>query len=178
MRDFSDEATTRVVRLSPCGMVTLRGDLGDPAFAAALAPVGITVPACREVADAPAGRVIWMSPDELLIQCAAGDDVALARRVSEALSGLHHLAVAVGDARARFAVAGNGARVALAKLCPVDLARFGPGEVRRTRLAQVAAAFWMTGEEEFELVCFRSVGDYVETALTTSARHTEGLALP
>ena len=178
MRDFSDDTAARVARLPACGMVTLRGDLGDPGFAEALAAEGLTVPTRRAVADAAAGRVIWMSPDELLIQCAAGDDAALARRLDAALGDQRHLAVAVGDARARFEIAGPGAHVALAKLCPVDLARFAPGEVRRTRLAQVAAAFWMTGEAAFELVCFRSVADYVETALATSARHTEGLTLP
>jgi len=178
MRDFTDATTTRVARLPACGMVTLRGDLGDADIAAALEGAGVTVPACRQVLDAPAGRVIWMSPDELLIQCDSGADRALADRLSTALAGRHHLAAVVGDARARFEIEGAGARIALAKLCPVDMARFGPGVVRRTRLAQVAAAFWMTGEERFELVCFRSVADYVETALTTSARHTGDVALP
>ena len=48
-------------------------------------------------------------------------------------------------------------------------AGFGPGEIRRTRLGQVAAAFWLTGEDAFELVCFRSVGGFVHDWLNTAA---------
>jgi hypothetical protein len=63
-----------------------------------------------------------------------------------ALAGKHHLVADVSDARAVFTITGDGAREVLAKCCPVDVAPgvFGPGEVRRTRAAQVAAAVWMS----------------------------------
>ncbi len=54
----------------------------------------------------------------------------------------HHLAADVSDARAVFRIEGAKADQVLAKLCPVDLATLEPGELRRTRAAQVAAAFW------------------------------------
>ena len=46
------------------------------------------------------------------------------------------------------------------KLAPVDLANIAPGEIRRTRVAQVAAAFWKDADG-FTLVSFRSVAGYV-----------------
>ena len=42
--------------------------------------------------------------------------------------------------------------------------------IRRTRIAQVAGAFWRSGPEEFTLVTFRSVAAYVMALLETSAR--------
>jgi sarcosine oxidase subunit gamma len=59
----------------------------------------------------------------------------------------------------------------MAKLCPVDLApgSFGPGQIRRTRLAQVPAALWMDSDDSFRIVCFRSVAQYVFDVLRTAA---------
>ncbi len=55
------------------------------------------------------------------------------------------------------------------KLSPTDLAALEPGELRRTRLAQVAAAFWAE-EGGFRLVAFRSVAAYVMGLLAHSAQ--------
>jgi sarcosine oxidase subunit gamma len=46
---------------------------------------------------------------------------------------------------------------------------FPAGEIRRTRLAQIAAAFWMPQEGTVELVCFRSVAQYAFDLLTQAA---------
>jgi sarcosine oxidase subunit gamma len=80
--------------------------------------------------------------------------------------------VEVSDARAVFDVIGPHVREVLAKLAPVDLAPgvFEPGEMRRTRLAQVAAAFWMTGPDSFRVIAFQSVAQYVEDLLKTAAK--------
>ena len=67
-----------------------------------------------------------------------------------------------------FRVSGPGAREVIAKVMPVDMAAFGAGEIRRSRLAQVAAAIWMDGEA-VEIVCFRSVAQYVFDVLKVSA---------
>ena len=67
-----------------------------------------------------------------------------------------------------FRVEGAKAGQVLAKLCPADLAAMAPGELRRTRAAQVAAAFW-ADEAGYTLVAFRSVGAYVMGLLTHSA---------
>ena len=76
------------------------------------------------------------------------------------------------NARAMVRLSGKGAREVLAKLSPVDLApgSFGPGDFRRTRVAQVAAAFWMEADESFRIVCFRSVAEYLFGVLKVAAQ--------
>lgn len=154
------------------GMVTLRGDLADDKVKAAVkAAVGLAVPGQRQVKLGKKGGVAWMSPDELMLMVDYHAAPGIVARLEAALEGTHHLVVNVSDARAVFAIEGAGAREVLAKGAPVDLSpgAFGPGEIRRTRLGQVAAAFWMTGEDSFELVCFRSVAGFVFDWLATAA---------
>lgn len=156
--------TTTVSRREGLGMVTLRADLADPRLAAALAATtGLAPPGPRRIVGDATSAVAWMSPDELLL---LGPAAATADRLSRLAGGLgaaHHLAVDVSDARAVFRIAGPGARETLAKGVPVDLApeAFGPGDFRRTRIGQVAAAIWSTEPEVFELACFRSVAEFV-----------------
>jgi sarcosine oxidase subunit gamma len=52
----------------------------------------------------------------------------------------------------------------------VDFATLEPNELRRTRAAQVAAAFWKD-EAGYTLVCFRSVASYMMGLLTHSAQN-------
>ena len=82
------------------------------------------------------------------------------------------MAVNVSDARAVFLIEGQGAREVLAKGAPVDLSpeAFGVDDLRRSRIGQLAAAFWMTEDEVFELVCFRSVGAFMFDWLSNAAR--------
>ena len=168
---MSDPVT--VTRAEPVGMITLRADLDAEETAAAVkSAVGLVPPKPREIKIGKQGTVAWMSPDELLLICnheKAADTVA---KLEKSLDGRHHLAVDVSDARALFRIEGRGAREVLAKGAPVDLAPgvFEPGEIRRTRLGQVAAAFWMTGEDACELVCFRSVAGFAETWLRNAAQ--------
>lgn len=148
------------------GMVTLRGALADDALRAAATRIsGTAFPAQRRVDVNGPRRLLWMAPDEVLLvlphDAAEPACAALARELGDR----HHLCVDVSDARALFRLTGDGAREVLAKGAPVDLARgaFGVGDLRRTHLGQVAAAFWQVGEhpDVFELVCFRSVAGYV-----------------
>jgi sarcosine oxidase gamma subunit len=57
----------------------------------------------------------------------------------------------------------------LRKLSPVDFDTLEPGELRRTRTAQVAAALWQQ-DKGYTLVCFRSVATYVMGLLSHSAQ--------
>lgn len=160
-----------IKELGPTGMVTIRGDFASATFAAAVEKIcAAPIPGQRRF-----GKCLgWMSPDELIWVGGYAGAADLARRLSAELAGEHHLAVNVSDARAVFSVAGKGARELLAKGAPVDMSRqaFGPGDLRRTHIGQVAAAFWMAGEERegFTLVCFRSYGDYLFNWLSASAK--------
>ncbi len=82
------------------------------------------------------------------------------------------MAVNVSDARAVFLIEGQGAREVLAKGAPVDMSSgvFGKREIRRTRIGQLAAAFWTLDGETFEVVCFRSVGAFMFDWLSNAAQ--------
>lgn len=166
------EGAATVEDAGPVGMITLRGDLASRALAAAVMDAtGCEVPGVRRIAGRPPGAALWMSPDELLLFVPRADAPARTAALAEALAAEHHLAVDVSDARALIRVAGPGAREVLAKGAPVDLApaAFGIGDARRTRLGQVAVAFWMPEADTFELICFRSVAGFVFDWLTTAA---------
>ena len=107
----------------------------------------------------------------LLILVPYAEAGATLATLGTALAGQHHLAADVSDARALFTIRGARAREVLMKLCPVDMEALAEGEIRRTRAAQVAAAFWQSAPDEFTLVSFRSVAAYVMDLLETAARN-------
>ncbi len=153
------------------GMITVRGDLASAAMKKAVkAATGTAVPAQRRIEISGDRAAAWMSPDELLILVPYEAAQATVAALEQALAGSHHLVADVSDARAVFTIGGARAEEVLMKLCPVDVATLAPGEIRRTRAAQVAAAFWKSGEEEFTLVSFRSVAGYVMGLLETASR--------
>ncbi len=154
------------------GMVTLRGDLGDSGFAAMLkAATGCDIPDTRSSIRAGDNHVLWMSPDELMVFCPWSEASALVAGFMEQAGDAHVLALDVSDARAVFRVSGEKAWRVLAKGAPVDLApeRFAVGEVRRTRIATVAAGIVKTDETTFEVFCFRSYAAYLWNWLTVGA---------
>lgn len=164
-----------LVHIEECGlqgMITVRGDLDDRAVRAAIAKaVGVDVPAQTQTNVTNDAGLCWMSPDELLLLCPYDDVDGQITALSASLAKLHHLAADVSDARASFRLQGDGVREVLAKLCPVDLSpdSFEPGMFRRTRMAQVPAAFWLEDEQTARIICFRSVADYVFGLLKAAA---------
>ena len=69
-------------------------------------------------------------------------------KLEKALKGEHSLAVNVSDARSIFTLMGKGVREVIAKGSPADMSVEGLplGEMRRSRLGQIAVAFWLTKE--------------------------------
>ena len=161
-----------VDRFEGFGMISLRADHRDPTFKAAIEARLAPIPQTRQVTVGQRGMLAWMSPDELLAVVPRQEAASVTAALLIDLSSTHALVADVSDARAVFRLNGKGVREVLAKGAPVDLSKeaFGPGEVRRTRLGQVACAFWMSGEDQFDLICFRSVSDFVSDWLTTAAR--------
>ncbi|WP_374392158.1 sarcosine oxidase subunit gamma [Tabrizicola sp.] len=154
--------------IGPLGMITLRAKGVKALDKAIKAVTGTKVPAQRRIEVNGDRACGWMSPDEyLLIVPYAGVGEALAS-LAKSLAGEHHLAVDVSDARAVFRVEGERAAEVLAKLAPVDFDKLEPGELRRSRTAQVAAAMWRQ-DGGFTLVCFRSVARYVFDLLENAA---------
>ena len=151
-----------ITRHGARGMITLRGDLSSATLKKAVKEAtGQAIPAPGKVAGTGDGGVVWMSPDELLLMVPYDSVANTLTKVTDALAKEHALAVDVSDARAVFTVDGADAAEVLARVCPVDLHAdsFAVGDFRRTRMAQIAAAFWRH-DAGFDVVCFRSVGDY------------------
>ena len=171
---FDGFATVR--EIGPLGMISLRAKADVPGLAAAVRGVtGTDLPLQRRIAlngDKAAG---WMSPDEVLLILPYAQVTEALVGLAVALQGQHHLAVDVSDARAVFRIEGDKADQVLRKLSPVDFDRLASGELRRTRVAQVAAAFWRDGDG-FTLVCFRSVAGYVMGVLSHAALKGSELA--
>ncbi|MGH1412221.1 MAG: sarcosine oxidase subunit gamma [Pelagimonas sp.] len=168
----SFDGLVRVEELRAQGMITLRGDFADADFVAAVTQVAeVTMPGLRGAELDGKRGLLWMSPDELLMLCTYAEAPILVAKLERALVGHHSLVANVSDARACFTLQGQGLREVLAKLAPVDMSRgqFEIGDVRRTRLAQVAAAFWLRSEDVAQVVCFRSVGAYMFHLLATAS---------
>lgn len=171
MSDLSTAWGVTLEQLPRTGMITLRADLADKAVSKAVKAVsGAAMPDVNAYTGGADGQVFWMSPDELLIlrpYAAIADDIAA---LTKALANSHALVADVSDARSVFMLRGAGAREVIAKLSPIDVApaALPSGTLRRTRFGQVAGAVWCAGEDEFGLVCFRSVGAYLHDLLQVS----------
>lgn len=167
------ESRVTIRDLGPQGMITLRGDLSNAKLRAACkALTGVSVPDQGAVAGRPESGLCWMSPDEVLVLLPKGSVAEACARLSSELAGTHHLAVDVSDARAMFEVAGPFAREVIAKLAPVDMHpdSLPPGRIIRSRLGQVAAAFWVAEDGTIRVLCFRSMAGYVTRLLQASAQ--------
>ena len=149
-------------------MVTLKAELTKATCASIKKALGTPVPAARKIA----GGVAWMARDELLIMVPEGStpQVVIDRLTAEIKAPL--LAVDVSDARAVFTLKGNKSREVLAKGAPVDISPegFTLGDFRRTRLGQVAVAFWLEADDEITLVCFASLKHFMFDWLVNAAQ--------
>ena len=149
----------RIGDRGPVGQVTLRGDLQSETLRAAVkAAVGLDAPdRLRASFDGERGAV-WMSPDELLLFTAYDKAGEMVDGLEATLSGAHHMAVDVSDARAVIALSGEKVGEVLAKGAPLDLSdvAFPVGTARRTHISGIAVAFWRKADAEWEIVCLRS----------------------
>lgn len=146
------------------GMITLRGDLASEALQAAVdEAVGLKVaPALGVIADGDA-RVVWMSPDELLLFCDYAEAGAAVARIAEQMGAAHHSALNMSDARAVIRLTGPRVGEVLAKGAPCDCSDHGfpVGMARRTHLAGLAVAFWRLEEDVWEIVSLRSYAHHM-----------------
>lgn len=165
--------TIRIEDRGPVGQVTLRSDLASGTVRGAVkAAVGVEAPEPLRASFEGGKGAVWMSPDELLLLTAYDQAGELVEGLEAALSGTHHMAVDVSDARAVLAL--GGARVAevLAKGAPIDLSpdAFSVGTARRTHIGGIAVAFWRKTEEDWEIVCLRSFARHLFDWLAQTSR--------
>ncbi|MFT4716734.1 MAG: sarcosine oxidase subunit gamma [Paracoccaceae bacterium] len=169
----SFEGEVRVTDAGLRGMITLRGDLSDVKLAAAVkSAVGLAMPLARGIKEGSKGAVAWMSPDELLLLVDHDMADAVVAKLDKTLKENHFLALNVSDARSMIDVHGAGCREVIAKGAPADLSvdALPIGEIRRTRLGQLAVAFWLSDAETMHVVCFRSVGAHVYAWLCNASQ--------
>jgi len=170
---FETDGIAKIEEIGPLGMITLRGTL-DAAYLrkAATSIAGVEYPEQGKCNCVDERGIAWMSPDELLVMCPYGEVSGALEEITKTFGKQHTLAVNVSAARSVVRVSGPHAREVMAKLAPVDLAptEFTSGMFRRTRLAQVPAAFWMRDDETFQIICFRSVAQYVFDVLKVAAQ--------
>lgn len=160
----------------PTGMIALRGDLSDPAFTAPVeALAGCRVPSVWQSSGSDTRALLWMSPDELLLLMPYGDARSAAPQLQAELDRQTVFALVqdVSDMRVRLRIEGPQMREALARLTPADVSpsALPVGSLRRTRIAQVAAAIHVLSAEQAEVFCFRSVADYAFRLLSGAARN-------
>ena len=163
----------RVSALPPKCMVSLKGDVSTTSVGFAVKKAtGLDVPEAGRAVSNEETTAIWMAPDELLILCPRDGVDQVLDKITSAMGDAHFLAADVSDARVVFFLSGEDAMVreVLARLTPADMHpdSFKAGQVRRTRLSQVAGAIWMT-EDGAQVLAFRSVAGYVHDLLTNAA---------
>lgn len=162
------------------GMVTLRADLSDAKVLTALQKTcDLAPPTCRQISRSDSGiQCAWMSPDEALIITPPELCQTTLDQLATALAGQHALVADVSDARCHVQLHGPDTRLRdlLSRLAPVD---FDPtsatgglpvGYIRRSRLAQIAAAIWSPETGQFDIIAFRSVAVYLRDLLQAAAK--------
>ncbi|MCU0827367.1 MAG: sarcosine oxidase subunit gamma [Tabrizicola sp.] len=169
LQGASFQGFASVREIGPVGMITLRAKGLKSLEKAVKSVTGTKLPAQRRIEVNGDRACAWMSPDEYLLMLPYADVRTALTSIAKSLAKEHFLAVDVSDARAVFRIEGEKADQVLQKLSPVDFETLQPGELRRTRAAQVAAALWQQ-DDGYTLVCFRSVASYVMGLLVHSAQ--------
>lgn len=149
----------------PRGRIDLRGDPADRAFATGVSSVlGLEPPPTRNTSRPGAESfILWLGPDQWLIEVAHEAQTGIANTLESALSALHASVAIVGDGYATLSLAGKRAADVLAKGMTLDLDpdRFLPGCCARSLLAKVPVLLHRPGDDLFyEITVARSYSDY------------------
>ena len=155
-------------------MLNLRGDPQDAAFTAAVASVlGLALPLQANTAAQSAGHtLLWLGPDEWMLQCEAGQAAALEKGLREALAGQHFSVVKVGHGFTTLSVQGPGAGALLSRGCPLDFhpRAFQAGQMAQTHIARAnAIVLCHQAGTDYALTVRRSFADYLFRWLSAAA---------
>ena len=170
----SDSPAVSLTPCAPRGRINLRGDAGDSAFNEGVAKViGVGLPSKANTATSGAsGVILWLGPDEWLIEVAAAAESEFAMSLENTLSDLHAAVVVVGDAHITLSLSGPKAVEVLAKGMTLDLDpdHFPAGCCARSLLAKVPVLLHRPGADVlFEITAARSFADYVSLWLRDAA---------
>lgn len=155
-------------------MLNLRGNPQDAAFTQAVASVtGLALPLHANTATlGPDRALLWLGPDEWMLQCEAGQAAALEKSLRGAMAGRHVSVVEVGHGFTTLSVQGPGAGALLARGCPLDFhARaFQAGQVAQTHIARAnAIVLCRHSGTDYAVTVRRSFADYLWRWLSAAA---------
>jgi len=155
-------------------MLNLRGNPQDAVFTAAVASVtGLALPLQANTATVGAGRtMLWLGPDEWMLQCEAGHAAALEKGLRAALAGQHFSVVEVGHGFTTLSVQGPGAGALLSRGCPLDFhpRAFQAGHMAQTHIARAnAIVLCRQAGSDYLLTVRRSFADYLFRWLSAAA---------
>ena len=155
-------------------MLNLRGNPQDAAFTAAVAAAtGLALPLLANTATLGAGcTMLWLGPDEWMLQCEAGEAAALEKSLRAALTGQHFSVVEVGHGFATLSVQGPGAGALLSRGCPLDFhpRAFQAGHMAQTHIARAnAVVLCRDAGSDYTLTVRRSFADYLFRWLSAAA---------
>ncbi len=156
------------------GMITVRGDLSNKQFQAAIVKnFYLDVPKPLNINRNESCSVAWMSSDELLILTYSETNVEKIKNSLEtSFRNVHSLVLDVSGSRSLFTVEGPLWREVLAKGSPIDLRTksFTQNSFVRTRMGQVSVAFWMASEHSAKIICGRSYSEFLYDWLCNAAK--------
>ena len=163
-----ESATSPGIELRECpprGRIDLRGDPADRAFATGVSSVlGLEPPPTPNTSRSAAESfILWLGPDQWLIEVAGEAETGIATTLESALSALHASVAIVGDGYVTLSLAGKRAADVLAKGMTLDLApdRFPAGCCARSLLAKIPVLLHRPGDDlAYEITVARSYSDY------------------
>ena len=147
-------------------IVNLRGNAEETAFregAASAMGVALPLKPCT-ISENGLVRVVWVGPDDWFIVGPSGQPEAIALRLREALSGMHHAVTDVSSGYTVLHLSGRPVRDVLAQGCPLDLhpRAFERGACAGSHFFKASVWLWQTDEAPvYELLVVRSYTDYV-----------------
>jgi sarcosine oxidase subunit gamma len=111
--------------------------------------------------------VLWLGPDEWMVQAPRGAIADLQAALEAALSGQHAAVTEVSDHSVAMELSGAGARRTLEKGCPLDLhpRTFSPGQCAQSHFLQAVILLAQLDQDLYLLRVRRSMSEYLWDAL-------------
>ncbi|EAU45190.1 sarcosine oxidase subunit gamma [Salipiger bermudensis] len=171
MAGARSEGLISIEALPPQGQISLRCEVSDDYRAKLGELLGLGIPEPLSAVEEGDRALLWMAHDELLLLLPYDAVPEMLARLNTTFEGWFIAITDVSDARAQFRLSGPHLRDVLSKVTPADISpdAFTPGMVRRSRLAQVAAGYWLRSASEAQVFVFRSVADYAFQVLSLAA---------
>jgi sarcosine oxidase, subunit gamma len=152
------------------GYISLRGNASDTAFKAAAAKVlGTPLPTepCTLARTADT-TVLWLSPDEWMIVVPRSRQTAIARALTQALTGIRSQVTGNSGGFTQIHLTGQNARDVLSHCTVYHLDHLGEGRVVGTTFGKSSVYLFRAGDV-YRLLLRRSFADYIWRYLVRAA---------